>query len=253
MNNVEKSKIVNSFLKFGMDKSQAEIYFTCLSYDRLTIQDLSVKSGIKRTTIYSNLENLEKSGIILITKLAGKTYIEAREPEILLKELEEKRDALKDNLGIIKNLKKENPFQSKIIYYKGKDGFKKFWRDLLESGVQDWLIMTSGKEFMSFVSQGYIKKVIREKRKKGIKSRQIITDSAYAREIIKDDRTENRESRIVSSNYPLPAIEIIFGNKLAIISSIYEDIILIIESKEISRTHRSYFELIWDLSEKLNR
>lgn len=97
--------------------------------------------------------------------------------------------------------------------------------------------------------ESYLKnKIIAKKIALGIKSRQIITDSRYAREIINKDTRENRISKLVPNEFLFPATEIIFGNKVAIFSGRFENIIMLIDSEEISKTHRAYFELIWSKS-----
>jgi len=100
---------------------------------------------------------------------------------------------------------------------------------------------------LGFVRKGYITgKIIKEKIKLGIKSRQIIASSEYAKEIIAKDKLENRASKILPHIYKTPFTTIIFGNRVALISSIQENMILIIESAEYAKTQKSIFEALWD-------
>src|SRR3989339_819457 len=226
----DSTTIIEGLRAFGLNKKQANIYLACLKLPRPTIQNISEESGIKRTSIYTMLSELEEKEVIKYTKEGKKTYIKAKSPQNLLRSKEEKQNS--ENL--------------EIIYFRGKEGFKNFWKDLLSSQTKEWLIMTSGKEFLSFVSENYIKNhIIKEKRKRNIKSRQIITNSTYAREIVKKDIFENRESRIIDHKYKLPVIEMIYENSVAIISSNFDDLIMVIKNKNVAETHKSYFEIIW--------
>lgn len=244
--------LINALEACGLKQKQAKLYLACLSFELATIQDLAKKSGLRRTTIYSLLTELEKIGAINVVKREKKTYIVPKPPETLLKDINERRDKLINALPHFEEIEKTPDSRPKFIFYRDAEGFKNFWRDLLDSGVKEWLITTSGREFLSFVSESYItSRIIKEKKRLGIKSRQIITDSRYAREIVKKDKEENRESVIISPKFSLPAIEIIFGNKLAIISSNFEGLLVVVESEEVAQTHRSYFELIWQ-SQKSN-
>ncbi len=246
-----RSKLTQALKAYGLNEKQAKLYLACLGFELITIQDLAKKSGIKRTTIYSLLEELEKIGAINIVKQKKKTYIKAEAPEILLEDINQKRDKFIKNLPYFKEIKKEPAPNPKFVFYRGVEGFKNFWRDLLNSGEKEWLISTSGKEFLTFVSESYIVNwIIKEKKKRGIKSRQIIADSRYAREIVEKDKNENRESRIIDRKFPLPAIEIIYGDKVAIISSNFENLLVVIDSEEVAKTHRSYFEIIWQFAGK---
>src|SRR3989339_761670 len=203
----------------------------------------------KQANIYTMLSELEEKEVIKYTKEGKKTYIKAKSPQNLLRSIEEKHKKIKKSLPALNRLYKEQKQNSEnleIIYFRGKEGFKNFWKDLLSSQTKEWLIMTSGKEFLSFVSENYIKNhIIKEKRKRNIKSRQIITNSTYAREIVKKDIFENRESRIIDHKYKLPVIEMIYENSVAIISSNFDDLIMVIKNKNVAETHKSYFEIIW--------
>lgn len=249
-----ESKLIQALGIYGLNKKQAKLYLACLGFELVTIQNLAKRSGLRRTTIYSLLEELEKIGLINIVKQKKRTYVTAQSPEVLLEDINKRREKLIKSLPYFKKIKKEPAiFNPKLIFYRGTEGFKNFWRDLLNSGEKEWLISTSGKEFLSFVSESYIvNRIIKEKKRRGIRSRQIITDSHYARGIVKKDKDENRESRIVDPKFPLPAIEIIYGNKVAIISSSFENLLVVIDSGEVAKTHRSYFEMIWQFAEKMS-
>ena len=246
-------KLLRALEAYGLNEKQAKLYLACLKHDLATVQDLSEKSGLKRTTIYSLIESLEKLDLIHVIKKKKKTYIEAQPPEILIEALGNRKEKLERALPYFEEIKKQPDHHPKFILYRGNEGFKNFWRDILHSSEKEWLIMTSGKEFLSFVSESYVvSRFIKEKKKRDIKSRQIISDSRYAREIVKKDKEENRESRIVSHKYPLASMEIVYGNKVAIISSCCENLLIVIESEDISRSHRSYFEMLWDFAGKQN-
>lgn len=244
MNNKEKLK--NALLGFGLNQKQASLYLACLENGALTVQDAARLSNVNRTTLYSSIEEMEEKGVINIVKKAGKTFLESVPPERLLHILSERQELFASVLPDMQTLKLKPRKGPQVRFYRGKEGFKLFFRALLDTGISEWLITTSGKEFLSFVSERYIvEHIIKEKRRRKIKSRQIISDSHYAREIVKKDKLENRESKIVDANYKLPVVEIIFGNSVAIISSNFTDLIMVIESQEVAETHRSYFELIW--------
>ena len=248
---IKRPELIQTLETCGLNKRQAELYLACLGLERSTVQNLARRSKIKRTTIYSLLGELEDFGIINIIKQKKKTYVVDKPPEVILEILNEKKEKFMKSIPLFEEIKKESDLGPRFIFYRGAEGFKNFWRDILRSGTSEWLILTSGKEFLTFVSESYIQNwIIKEKTKRGVRSRQIITDSRYAREIIKKDQKEGRESRIVDSRFALPAIEIVFGDRVAIISSSFENALVVIESKEVAQTHRSYFEMIWQTARR---
>lgn len=250
MDNKKNTK--KALYAFGLNEKEANLYLACLGNGSLTVQDAAKLSNVNRTTLYTVLDKLARKGVITLTNRSGKTFIEPTSPERLLHIFSERQELFSGVLPILQSLKLEAKKGPKIKFFKGKEGFKNLFHDLLQANIDEWLIITSGKEFLSFVSERYIvENLIKEKRRLGIKSRQIITDSPYAHKIIQNDKLENRESRIINPAFKLPTIEIIFGNSVAIISSNFSDLIMTIDSEEVAVTHRSYFELMWKGAEKV--
>lgn len=241
--------IEKSLMNYGLNKKEAKLYLASLALGMATVQEVSRKSGLKRTTIYSLIDGLKTSGILQEVRRKGKKYILAADPQHLCDNLKERLDSFNKNLDQLLELRNVSEKRPQVIFYEGVEGLKKLWKDILVSDIEEYLIITSGREFLTFLSESFIKsKIISRKIVRGIKSRQLISDSQYAREIIKADAKENRESRLIPHQFPLPATEIIFGNKVAIFTGRFENIIILIESEEISKTHRSLFELLWERS-----
>ena len=212
-----------------------------------TVQELAKKSNLKRTTIYDLLENLKKKGLLTPIKMKRRSYYLAEDPEHILRDLEEKVHLISEALPELKSIKGLLSERPKIYFYEGREGFRRIWKEILESGEKEYLTITSGEQFLDYVSEKYItEKIIQRKVKSGIKSRQLINDSLYARKIIAKDSKENRVSKILPSKFKFPATEIIFGNKIAILSTKFENLLLIIESADIAKTHKFYFEIIWN-------
>lgn len=233
---------------YGLNKKEAKFYLASLSLGMATVAEIAKKSGLKRTTIYSLVDELKEKGIIKQANSRRKNYFIAESPESLLENLEEKTEVLKESLPRLKSLQTESGIKPQVIFYQGQQGFKRIWQEILKSGEKEYLIITSANEFLTFVGEKYInKKIIEEKLKLNIKSRHIITDSLSARKIVSRDKVENRESRIAPPNFPFKATEIIFGNKVAIFTARFENILMIIESEEIAKSRKSCFEIVWQL------
>lgn len=245
MSNISEKALI----AYGLNKKEAKIYLASLALGLATVRELSGKSGLKRTTIYSLADVLKTKGIIQVVARRGKIYYSAVDPQYLYERMEKRTDLFRGALPKLADFRNKSWQRPQVIFYEGTEGFKQLWRDIFSSGIKEYLIITSGKEFLTFVSESYLKnKIIAKKIALGIKSKQIITDSRYAREIIKNDFKENRVSKLIASGFFFPATEIIFGDKAAIFTGRFENIIMLIESEEISKTHRAYFEFIWSKS-----
>ena len=100
--------------------------------------------------------------------------------------------------------------------------------------------------FLGYVRERYIlDEIIAAKRIRGIKSRQLITDSPYARKIVLKDMSENRVSKLLPSRYPLLFTQIVCKDFVAFVSPRVEDVLMIIESESLAQTRRIFFEILW--------
>jgi len=231
---------------YRLNKKEVKLYLTTLSLGMATIGEVAKKSGLKRTTIYSLIDQLTERGLIKKANRRKKSYLIAETPDNLIAGLEEKLSGLKNALPQLKNITAQPDTRPKVIFYQGQEGFKKIWQEILKSKIKEYLITTTAKEFLTFLGEKYIEKgIIRQKTKLGITSRQIITDSSYARKIMAKDSQESRITKIAPPHLPFPATEIIFGNKVAVFSSRFENILMIIESEEITKSRKSSFEIMW--------
>lgn len=76
---------------------------------------------------------------------------------------------------------------------------------------------------------------------------------SWGREHQKNDRKENRVTRLVPKDkFPFSNEINIFGNKV-MIASFKDQIGVIIESADVARTQRAIFELAWLGTEKYNK
>lgn len=232
----------------GLNQKEAMVYLATLELGNGTVQDIAKKSRLKRTTIYPILETLKKEGLIYQTKSKKRTYFTAEDPNELLKIFKSKLSKFEANLAVILATQNKSAKKPRVYFFDGAEGFKKIWQLLLRPETKEYLIMTDPREMLSFVKKGYITgKIIKDKIRLGINSRQIIASSEYAKEIVAKDRFENRISKILPHIYKIPFTTIIFGDKVALISPSLENIILIIESEGFAKTQKSIFEALWDI------
>ncbi len=240
--------IITSILKgIGLSDEQAKIYQALLELGEATVQEVAKKASVKRTSAYYILEQLKAKFIVYETKHRKKTLYVAEKPEELLGDFQKRVARFEKHLEIFKAIENLNIKKPRVYFFEGAEGFKRIWRLLFRSGEKEYLIITDPREMLTFVRKGYITgKIIREKTKLGIKSRQLVAFSEYAKEIIAKDKRENRVSKVIPHIYKIPFTTIIFGNSVALISPYRENLILIIESNDFAKTQRALFEALWD-------
>ena len=240
-------KLLALLIESGLDPKEARVYLALLMLGKGTVQEIAQKSPLKRTTIYPILEKLKGRNLIIESKQHKKTYFIPEEPAQLLEKMKMRVDRFTNSLKLFNDVRNKSFPKPEILFLNGSEGFKRIWQMLFKSGTKEYLILTDPREMLSFVQKGYITgKIIKEKLKLGIRSRQLIAFSEYAKEIIAKDKSENRVSKMLPHIYKLPFTTIIFGDRVALISPSFEDVILIIESETFAKTQKSIFELLWE-------
>ena len=247
-------KTVKILTDLGLDKKQARIYLACLELGEATVRELAKKTGLKRTGLYYVLDELKKLGVVYKTKVGGRTYFVAEEPEELLRQYKNRTERFSEQLEVIKAFSNKTAKKPRIYFFEGAEGFKKIWQIIYRSGIKEYLIISNPDEMHGFVKKSYIaSRIIKEKKKLNIKSRQLISFSELAKEIVSRDRRENRESKMLPHTHKISFTTIIFGNHVALISPHLENIMLIIESEGYAKSQRSIFDTLWQLLPEIKR
>lgn len=210
------------------------------------MQDISRKSGVKRTSIYNFIDSLKEKQLITETKKNKHKVYSAINPEhltelIRIKLLE--TESVIPELMAIYNQKNNKP---RVTYHEGLDGIKEIYADLLKTKT----------EVVSYEDLDYLKKMLPkeyydylppERAHRGIGLRTISKDSTVAREFVKNDPKLNRETKFIQTNDDLKTEINIYDNKVALIS--FRDDTpfgVLIEDKDIAQTLKTTWKALWD-------
>lgn len=229
--------------QFGLNQKQAQVYLGLLELGTATVIEVAKKTGIKRTTVYDVLVELEKKGLIAQSKKGKRRIFLAQEPERLEKILEEKKSKLQELLPALKSLINTAGTKPVIRYFEGIEGIKEVYRDTLKYQG----------ELVAFVTENIIAKLgqdfayeYKEKRKKALITVRVIgPDSPEIVEYKKTDQHDLKETRLVPKDqFPFSIEMNLYGNKVAFMS-FNEQLGLIVESNEIANNVKFLFELAW--------
>ncbi len=244
----------------GLSEKAAKVYAALLALGEATIAEIAAGAKVKRTTIYSLLAELGDAGAIFETRDGKKSRWRAASPDELLLNAESRlreargmaseADLARIVIPLAKSGRSATTSSStmpRISFLSGPAGFKQVWNMLFKSKEREYRIVTDGSSFLDFVREQYIlDEIIKKKQKLGIRSRQIILDTAYARKIIVKDGAENRVSRLLPREHgPLPFTEIIASHFVAFIAPRYGGPLFIVEDRAFAETRRTLFENLW--------
>ncbi len=115
--------------ELGLSEKEAKVYLALVQVDSDSIQNISQKTKINRTTVYPVLESLKKKGLVSEVQVDKKVHYEAAPPERLETfverqkvVLEERSARLKDVIPQIKSIQREQGERPIVKLFEGRDG-----------------------------------------------------------------------------------------------------------------------------------
>ncbi|MBU0647013.1 helix-turn-helix domain-containing protein [Patescibacteria group bacterium] len=258
LNKNQKEEIKNGLLQLEFTKKEVTVYLSILQSIDTSVPSLAKNTELSRGTIYDIIEKLKKKGFITEIKKSKKRRIIAENPTNRLysfldkkhKQLETAKKIVENILPSLKAINANEDYKPQIRVYEGKGGFQQVWDEVFSYEGKNWLSIARIETFQKFMGQEFLDEIQKRKAKLGFTSRAINEDSSLSQTMRFNDQKYSRETRFTPKEFQFPSSEIIFGDKIAMFSTLEENIILVIKSKDFAETHKAYFEMLWKFLEK---
>lgn len=238
--------LVKELEKIGLDEKEANVYLALLELGESNIQQLSRKSGVKRTTVYEIIEKLKEKQLLSMTTRKKRIYYIAESPQKIRFSLDEKLkilDGIMPEMMTIANAVEKKP---KIRFFEGLNGIKEIYNDTLRYPDQEILAWEAEEAFLYFEKE-YIDWYIQKRAGKKIWIRAITPDKGKIRELKDLDSKYLRNTRLITAEkFPFDIEINLYGKSKMGIMAFSEKMGLIIESPIIYKTLKSIFEFSWE-------
>lgn len=229
---------------YGLTEKQAKVYLACLELGSASVQKISQKINLARSTCYEVLDSLRQQNLISTYQKKKTKYFSAEDPDKIITMAKEKVEMLAKALPYLEAAYGKAKTRPSVRFYQGEQGMKlildevvKEARELLSFGSVDDLWETLGNDWHKFV---------KKRMKQKIPARVILRESKKARERQKLGPHELREVRIIPANYEHHGTIFVWKNKIAMFSFKTEHMALVIESEILAQSQRTMFNIIWD-------
>jgi sugar-specific transcriptional regulator TrmB len=240
-------KLQNTLISYGLSANEARIYLAMLNFGHSTILAISRETEIKRPTVYITIEKLLADGLVKTIIKGKKKYYLPEEPGKLLQLLEEKRRSIENILPDLKNnyfSKNEKP---KVISYEGRDGIRKIYEETIRSRTEV-LWFGSVKDVVEEFKDSY-DKICREESAYSKGSREIVNNTSFDKNYAKKTNSQKNPKsnvRVLPNAHLFSSVDnIIYDNKVAILSIKKNYYGVVIEDSGIANAYRTMFELAW--------
>lgn len=250
-NNVPANTDQPVLTQLGLSDKEAEIYQLMLRHGKTPASKILPETTLKRTTVYSILEDLAKKGIVEKDEsgaiiefrakhpYALKEYLESRVSEI--KTAESKLDAVLPEFISFYNSAQNRPG---IKFYEGLEGIWKILQDTLTSKTE--ILNLIDTEAVDKYMKDINKKYVKERERKQIKKRLIAVDSPYAREHFNNNDPLTGVKLVDLEIVPFETSLQIYDNKVAYIT-LNDNLLtgMIISDPKIYTTNKAIFDFLW--------
>jgi|SRR3989338_3590733 len=236
--------------EIGLTKREAELYLSLIEIGSSSATQLMQKTGLHRAVVYDLLDRLIEKGLASFAIKGKKKYFEATNPQRLLEIEKGREDKIKE---IMPHLLEMSKFTSKleVKIYKGKEGLKTVFENIISSGVKEWLVIGSSGKTITIMPE-YLQLFQKRRAREGIKTRALMINNETGKKRGKElEKLELTEVRYLPKNIHSPTVIQIYDDKTVLHSNTSETpFVIVIDNKDITASFREYFGTLWNISKK---
>ena len=229
----------------GLTSSEIKVYLCLLELNSASASEISEKTGIYRKNVYDSLQRLLKKGLISFAKIETKKIFNATDPQRLLDFLELRKKEIQSVLPELKKIYKLPPVVDNVAIFKGKDGIRSVFEDIIKTNV-NYDKLGTGEKFKKLLPYYYIQ-YQKKKELNKIRCRAIYSENERGKSFVKEFIGE---VRFLPKDFINPATTIIYGDKVAIIAWKENPTGILIHSQEVAESYKYYFDSLWINSKK---
>jgi sugar-specific transcriptional regulator TrmB len=234
----------------GLTDNQAKIYLAGLELGPTTILALARKSGVKRTTIYTIIEELIHRGFFTILQKENKKLYIAQDPETLSEMMHQREEIFAKHLPELKSIYNLSPVKPKVMFYEGVENLKRILWQIRKENIPYYHIDPNQQAIRDLIGIEEFDRLI-EYSDKYKMDRWVISDrSPFAVERMRTAPPYRKYRFLPKKYHGLLTRQYIWGNKVAIIILKKEPIAVVIEDPDFAKMQKMLFDALWEISEK---
>lgn len=249
--------LVSALKNLGLTEKEAKVYTALLQLGQTTAYAVSIKSNLKKTTVYVTLENLIDKGFAQKMPRAKKALFVAINPEDLFGIVKTKIKSAEELLPELKALSKSNGHKIGAVYYEGLSGIREMYKKQIKTiAGEEYVGFATHQEGASAETIIFLNELQEEYKKAKIKRRAIASchpsiTKKYLESDFPDKYGINIKILPVEKYNSNITIEI-FKNFTQIFSIRHLQGI-VVDNPDVADVMRQIFELIWEKGSNINQ
>lgn len=232
--------MIKELENIGFTEKEAQIYTALIKGRELSAPKIALLLNIDRRTVYDVINSLFHKGYVSRKKVQGKEVFSAVNPEIILDELTDKIENLKNAIPLFKKeINKSEDYQEINVLYGVKaisllvNNALKSKSEVLMMGRGGYLLEQLGESKHQFVS------------KLNSLNWKMIQTHDYKKYSNKSDFVP-KEVRYLPDNIKFDVAYIVFDDKLYFFTKKKEIMLIEIVDNKFADTFKAYFSLFWN-------
>lgn len=247
----KKEKIIKTLEDMGLSENESRVYIASLSLGPSTVQNIAKAAEIKRTTVYTLIESLQKKGLMNIDIAGFKKIYNAASPEQLESVIDQKRENFKKQLPDLLSLYNLKGGESFIKYYEGKEAVMSVYENILKDikPHERYMVVANAEKVFDIYGKRF-NQFVERRAKLNLDIQMIFQDSAWSREYKKYERNYNCSVRFLPKETDL-VTNLVVTPQRVLIHQLNPPIIgIVIENKSVIQMHQEIFEILWKTCEE---
>lgn len=238
----------------GLSPNEAKIYETLVERGESSVSDIAVAAKIHRRNTYDAIERLINKGLCFQIFSTTENRYNAVDPDKLTEILAEKQEQLLKTLPVLKKKFSERYAPEEAYIYRGLEGQKNIWRDVLRVGEESYFIGAKAGWFDPRLEANRVA-FFKEANRKKLKFIQLFDHEVKAQiPNFPKHFPGDLKYRFLPQKYSTNSGLHVFGDYVVTytgltIGKIDENVVFfVIHSKNLAESYRTWFWYMWEQS-----
>ncbi len=240
-----QADLAKQLTQIGIAHYDAQVYIGLLRRGLTVAGALSKYLKMKRSTVYSSLDNLIAIGLVSLTSHDGVKHYQAESIDRLddylsnkMKEVQDQQGLLESLRGDLKNLESQHHVPPSVTIYEGQRGVLNLLMKTLDNNPEEILVIGQHNPQTDHIPEFTERRIQRK-----IPTRVIASDSPWLRKELKKDKRSFRKTTCVDQK--IPASVHIYEDSVILFTYTGDDPVGVhIENEDIATTFKIVYEML---------
>lgn len=235
----------------GLSTIEAECYEKLLPLGSVPIAELTAAMKRHPQIVYRLVDQLAAKGLAVTETRLHRRYVRAEDPRTLERVQQEKLRKIREALPSLHALQHQ-PQGARVHIERGGEATRNLRRRAFSELPVDgtyYILSPSGEHFYDVVGMEHVEQLEQLRMKRRVKKRMLAVEGQ--RKFLEvEKRWKFSEIRYLPETYPVPTSTNIFGNTVYVQIWSQETIVIVIESAEVAKSYKDFFETLWKMGRK---